>query len=671
MITPTEKKQESTKTTPKRKKASSKKVNNQSNKKSKKLMPSLPTISTDYSQQQQHQYQQNIQMNNEQYQQQPKQHKMLTIKERFDIPLLPSAPKTTTTNNNQSTTTTMTAPYFVNLPPNETSTIPLKKRSKMSHTSGSSRGTSSASSSIFSSLPPRLQENKPFIKHMIHHHHYPNKIVLNKNNKKGSGTTSTFNDAVSVGSKMKHQKLIAPSSPVTTNTDTSMSNTTIENKNNIETFTTQNNKNNGMPTTKISTALNHYKSECTSILKRCLVLAGYNANENENEKSEDMLTFYFAARAIYDDIQRWKRLKSFFVQCQEMKENVALSKKQQQQKDASNTNNAGALGEPSLNNNSINNLDASITIVNNPIDNAQFSDATTKASVSTSLSTSIHDPSHLAVNNANILLASDIKYPNPTATNMNNTPLHLLSTNALLLSAANNNNSNYNISNQDREGDLSSINNETVTTVTTKDSTNKDKETVNSEFTKQLEDIDTVSEISNFDTISELESKNSFLGRFRNVTSSVLQNDNKSNGSGNKSNFSGNKSSGSNSLMKGNNLNASISSRSNRMKSVTAASSSNKQLLKNNKNQENSVSSSILQWDGDTNTSNEMSTKSGTSSSKKNASKDNCDASNASSKEKSNGSIDHRAQEWKSEFLSMIEDHGDTILSDLMTFSNA
>merc|ERR1711902_371887 len=33
-------------------------------------------------------------------------------------------------------------------------------------------------------------------------------------------------------------------------------------------------------------------------------------------------------------------------------------------------------------------------------------------------------------------------------------------------------------------------------------------------------------------------------------------------------------------------------------------------------------------------------------------------------------SLDHRAQEWKSEFLSMVEDHGDNILSDLMTFAS-
>merc|ERR1711862_640486 len=44
------------------------------------------------------------------------------------------------------------------------------------------------------------------------------------------------------------------------------------------------------------------------------------------------------------------------------------------------------------------------------------------------------------------------------------------------------------------------------------DTTSHDR-TEESEFTKQLEDIDTVSQLSNFDTISDFGSKNSYFSR--------------------------------------------------------------------------------------------------------------------------------------------------------------
>ena len=443
--------------------------NNVAKKKTKMLMPTLPAMTNnDYTQHQQ---------------------QMSVMKERFDTPPTPSAmkerfePAQAQSASNQSPTS---APYIINLPPNQTLPIPLKKRSKLSVGGGSSVCSSrSASSSIFSSSQNRKQ---PFATHIMNHRNMPpNKIELNRKN-----------EAEVDKNKSKKSSASATSSRTTRDSTSESISTGVLNAAPASASV----KNNKLSKGKVSTAINHYKSECNNILKRCLTLAEYNTNE-DSKGEDDMVLFYFAARAIYDDIQRWKRLKDFFIQCQEMKDMVALK-----EQNAENNN------------------------------EALFSDDTTKASTTTtSISTSNQDMLQTHNNDVNVLTASNVRYPtfpNPTSNNNpNNTPLHLLSS---LLSSTHHSNSNDNISNQDnRSHDLSSINNDTVTTK----SHSTKNETINSEFTKQLEEIDTVSEISNFDTISELESKNSFLGRFRNVTSSV--HDNKST-DGSKSGDSKNKS---------------------------------------------------------------------------------------------------------------------------------
>ena len=202
---------------------------------------------------------------------------------------------------------------------------------------------------------------------------------------------------------------------------------------------------------KMIQALDYYRSEASNLYKRCLIMVGYTTVETEEC---DQIYLNFTAKAIKDDIIRWKRLRSFYLQCQ-----LTNSSNQQSNPNAAKQSQA-------------------------------------RLPAVTAQQPRTEDRQYQVSNNQVISAAQQPRPPNKSDENS----AHNI----------------YTFSKKSDKGRSSKKEHYQrhmpASVVKDSDTTSHDR-TEESEFTKQLEDIDTVSQLSNFDTISDFGSKNSYFSR--------------------------------------------------------------------------------------------------------------------------------------------------------------